>query len=233
MGPVSQSSRQHWSGPRLAFAAVLIALVAGLLVAAHRFGLKSAVEAVILSLRETGPLAFFLAMALLPAVGFPMLAFVLAAGPVFGPVLGPGWVIAWSLAAVVINLLLSYWLAARALRPLVSRLLAWYGFPLRDPAAPGAWQTTLLVRLTPGPPFWAQSYLLGLLRVPLFPYLAVSTGVMAGGIFALVYGGEAITAGNGRLAFVAIAVGVAAIAALHLLRLRTNRRAALAACPAK
>jgi uncharacterized membrane protein YdjX (TVP38/TMEM64 family) len=181
-------------------------------------------DAAVLSLREAGPLIFFVAMALLPAAGFPLLAFTLAAGPVFGPVLGAGWVIAWSLAAVVVNLLLTYWLANRALRPLVSRLLAWCGFPLPDKTTDGAWQLTLIVRLTPGPPFWAQSYLLGLLRVPLVPYLLVSTLVMAGYIVAVVCGGAAITQGNGRLAFAAIAGLAVLVAALHLWRRQVLRR---------
>ena len=182
----------------------------------------------VLGLREAGPAAFFVAMAVLPAVGFPLMAFTLAAGPVFGPALGVGWVIFWSLAAVVGNLLLTYWLANRALRPLVSRLLTYFEFPLPDVTVAGAWQIALIVRLTPGPPFWAQSYLLGLIRVPLVPYLIVSTSVMAGYIVALVCGGVALANGNGRLAFVAAGILVVAVAALQLWRKRTARKRAAA-----
>jgi uncharacterized membrane protein YdjX (TVP38/TMEM64 family) len=162
-------------------------------------------------------------MALLPAAGFPLLAFTLAAGPVFGPTLGATWVIIWSLTAVVANLLLTYWLAHRALRPLVSLVLKYFGIPVPDVMAGGAWQITLIVRLTPGPPFWVQSYLLGLIRVPLLPYLAVSTFVMAGYIVALVCGGAAIANHNGRLAVVAIGVLVVSVAVLQLLRKRMAR----------
>jgi len=183
-----------------------------------------AIDAVVLGLRGAGPVPFFLAMALLPAAGFPLLAFTLAAGPVFGPTLGAGWVIAWSLTAVVANLLLTYWLANRALRPFVSWLLRYFGIPLPANMAEGAWQITLIVRLTPGPPFWVQSYLLGLIRVPLVPYLVVSTSIMAGYIVALVCGGAAMAEGNGRLVVVAAGVLVVSIAVLQLLRQRTIRR---------
>ncbi len=229
MEPVPQSFSLRWTKRHFLLAAGLGFLAAVLALVAWRTGLMTVVDAMIVGLREAGPLFFFGAMALLPAVGFPLLAFTLAAGPVFGPVLGPGWVIAWSLAAVLANLLLTYWLANRALRPLVSWLLAWFGFPLPDQTTEGVWQLTLIVRLTPGPPFWAQSYLLGLLRVPLVPYLAVSMGVMTGFIVALVCGGDAIAEGKGRVAFVAAVLLLVAGAALQLLRKWAARRRAAAA----
>ncbi len=231
MEPTAQPSRRHLTQRRLALAAVLAVLAAALIVVILKTGLMDTLNTVILRLREAGPAVFFVAMALLPAAGFPLLAFTLAAGPVFGPTLGAGWVIVWSLTAVVVNLLLTYWLADRAFRPLVSRLLAYFDFRLPDNLAGSAWQLSLIVRLTPGPPFWVQSYLLGLVRVPLVPYLTVSTGVVAGYIIALVWGGEAIASGNGRLAFAAVGVLAVSIAGLQLLRKRTARRQAALAAP--
>ena len=211
------------------FAVGLAALIAALVFLALKVELMVAVDAAILSVREMGPEVFFVAMALLPAVGFPMIAFTVAAGPVFGPTLGTGGVIACSLMAVVLNLLLTYWLANRALRPLVSRLLAHFEFRLPEGARDGGWQMSLIVRLTPGPPFWVQSYLLGVMRVPFVPYLIVSTFVMAGYIVALVCGGEAIADGSGPLALAAVGILVVFAAALQLLRKRAARRMATAA----
>ena len=231
MERVPQSLRRRWTKQHLLIAAGLGALLVGIVVAGWKAGVEEEAHAIVLGLREAGPVVFFVAMALLPAVGFPLLAFTLAAGPVFGPTLGPGWVIVWCLTAVMANLLLTYWLANRALRPLMGRLLARFELPLPDKAAEGAWQMALIVRLTPGPPFWLQSYLLGLMRVPLVPYLVVSTLVMTGYIVALVWGGEAIVNGNGRLAFAAVGVLVVSVAALQLLRQRTAR--CRAAAPAR
>jgi uncharacterized membrane protein YdjX (TVP38/TMEM64 family) len=236
MGPVSQSSHRRWTKKHLVLAMGLAAVLAVLVWVVLKTGLVEAVHIVVLGLREAGPQVFFAAMALLPAVGFPLSPFTLAAGPLFGPTLGAGWVIVWSLTAVVVNLLLTYWLANRALRPLVSRLLAYFEYHLPEHTVGGAWQLTWIVRLTPGPPFWAQSYLLGLIRVPLVPYLVVSTLVMAGYIVALACGGEAIANGSGRLAIAAVGVLVVTIAVLQLLRKRTARlraAAALQATPAK
>lgn len=225
---ISPSGRR-WKTRQLVLAVVVAVLAAVAVLIVLRTGLMTTLQAIVLTLREAGPGVFFVAMALLPAVGFPLMAFTLAAGPVFGPTLGTGWVIGWSLTAVMVNLLLTYWLANRALRPLATRLLAWFGFKLPDSASGSAWQLALIVRLTPGPPFWVQSYLLGLIRVPLVPYLVVSMLVMAGFIVALVAGGEAAVQGNGRLAIVAVSVLLISVAVLQLLQKRTARRLAVAA----
>jgi uncharacterized membrane protein YdjX (TVP38/TMEM64 family) len=224
--PLASCSVPRWTKKHFVLAVVLAGLVVALVLVVLKSGAMEAVDAMILGLRAAGPAVFFVAMALLPAVGFPMIAFTLAAGPVFVPTLGVGGVIAWSLAAVVVNLLLTYWLADRAVRPLVNRLLTYFEIRLPDKSADGAWQMALIVRLMPGPPFWVQSYLLGLMRVPLVPYLVVSTLVMAGCIVALVCGGEAITRGNGRLAFAALGIVVVLVAMFQLVRQRARRRRA-------
>ena len=228
MGSVAQPFYRRWKKKHLMLAAVLAVLTAGAIAVALTTGLVEAADAVVLRLREAGPGVFFVAMALLPAVGFPLIAFTLAAGPVFGPTLGAGWVIVWSLTAVVINLLLTYWLANRALRPLVSRLLTYFDVSLPDCTAGGAWQLTLIVRLTPGPPYWVQSYLLGLIRVPLVAYMVVSTLVMTGYILALVFGGVAIVQGSGRRVFAAAGILIVFIAVLQLMRQRMARKRAAA-----
>ena len=229
MEPAASSTRLPWSGKRVRLAAGALLVVAVGVLVALKMEFGPAVGAVVAGLREAGPAVFFVAMAVLPAVGFPMMAFTLAVGPVFGPGLGPGWAVAWALLAVLANLLLSYWLADRALRPLAGRLLGHFDFHLPVTRAGDTWQTILIVRLAPGPPFWAHSYLLGLLHVPLGPYLAGSMLVMTGYIVALVYGGEALTRGNGPLVFAAAGLLVATVAALQLLRRRLARRSAPAA----
>lgn len=222
-----QPAGRRWQRRHLVLAAGLAVAAVGAIVIAMKVDLRPIADTAILALRDAGPGVFFLAMALLPAVGFSIAAFALAAGPLFAPALGIPAVIGWSLAAVMINQWLAYWLADRALRPLVTRVLAYYGFRL-PAGVSDPWQLTLLVRLVPGPPYWAQSYLLALVRVPLLPYLVVSMTVMTGFIAALVAGGEAVRQGNGRLALIAVAALVATVAAVQLARRRATRRAAQA-----
>lgn len=231
MESIAQHPHRRWTKKHVWLIASPLLVIAALAALALGPGLTHATNTLILALRVAGPVVFFVAMALLPALGFPLLAFTLAAGPVFGPVLGTGGVIACSLAAVLANLLLTYWLSRRVLRPLVSRLLAHLDVPLPESAVGDAWQLTLIVRLLPGPPFWLQSYLLGLLRVPLVPYIMVSMLVMTGYIVALITGAEALVNGNVRLAFAAVGVLVATVAGLQLWRHRTARRQAVATLP--
>src|SRR4051794_36759340 len=73
--------------------------------------------------RGVGPTAYFSAMAVLPAFGFPLLAFSLSAGPVFGPQLGLGWVILFVVLSIGLNVALTYWLARYALRPFLEKLI--------------------------------------------------------------------------------------------------------------
>ncbi len=228
MDPVIPTRKFRWKAKHTLLAAVAAGLAVGGGIVVMRTSVVGALNAAILALREAGPVVFFAGMAILPAAGFPLAAFTLAAGPVFGPTMGSGWVIGCSLAAVLVNLLLTYWLANRALRPVVSRLLDYFEIRLPESPPGGAWQLVLIVRLTPGPPYWLQSYLLGLMRVPVGPYLVVSLSVMAGFIVALVCGGEAIMNGNGRLALTAVAALAVSIAVSQLLRQRAARRMALA-----
>jgi uncharacterized membrane protein YdjX (TVP38/TMEM64 family) len=198
----------------LAAVVVIIALVG----ASHWSELKAAVDAGVVRLREAGPAVFFLGMALLPAVGFPLMPFSLAAGPVFGPTMGAGPVIACAIGAVAINVTLSYWLAARALRPLVARLAELLGYRLPVNRAETAWQVTTLVRVAPGLPFFMQSYLLGLTRVPFGPYVTMSTLIPAAYLTAIILGGNALW--EGKTGTLLIALGLLGVvgAIVHLLR---------------
>ena len=53
----------------------------------------------------------------------------------------------------MVNVALTYWLATRALRPLVARLASLLGYRLPETGAHSAWQLTTIVRLAPGLPF--------------------------------------------------------------------------------
>ena len=211
---------------RWARAACLMAMLVLLVLAALNWtAAKSLVDAGVERLREAGPLGFFSAMALLPAVGFPLLPFTIAAGPVFGPTLGAGTVIGCAITAVVINVAISYWLASRALRPLVLRLVARLGYQLPVSTAATAWQVVTIVRIAPGLPFWAQSYLLGLIRVPFAVYMVVSTLVPAAYLAAVILFGEALW--DGRAGKVALGAGLIGLvgAVIHLLRKQQAARA--------
>jgi uncharacterized membrane protein YdjX (TVP38/TMEM64 family) len=208
---------------------LLVAVAVGLIAwGVHAAGAKEIVDRVILELRGAGAPLFFTAMALLPAVGFPLLPFSLAAGPVFAPTLGTGGVVACSILAVVVNVTLSYVLASTALRTLVQALMVRLGYHLPDPRRESAWFFITLVRLAPGLPFCVQSYLLGLMRVRFGAYLVVSTLVPASYLTGTIVFGDALMQGNKRVALAALAVIVLVGVTLFLLRRRMTAKAARA-----
>jgi uncharacterized membrane protein YdjX (TVP38/TMEM64 family) len=129
-------------------------------------------QAVVAWKQEAGPLRYFAAMAVLPALGVPISPFFVIAGATFGARLG----IAGSFAALAANLTLCHCVARSGLRQRITALLERFGHQLPDfegqPA--GAFRFTLLVKVAPGVPAVAKNYLLGLARVPFMIYFVVS-----------------------------------------------------------
>jgi uncharacterized membrane protein YdjX (TVP38/TMEM64 family) len=210
--------------------AVLAVVVAAAAILVFRGGsLLGLVHRGIDEIRGLGPWAFYAAMATLPAAGVPMLAFSLTAASAFGPTMGMGGVVAAGLAAVAVNLAFTYWLARRALRPWLARILEKLGYRL--PAVSRADMTDLivLIRVTPGVPFFAQNYLLGLADAPVGPYLAISCAITFAQTTAFILFGDALIHGRGRAGLLALSLLLALTAATHLLRRHYGRKAKPAA----
>ncbi|MGA2445469.1 MAG: VTT domain-containing protein [Opitutaceae bacterium] len=180
--------------------------------------LKALLVQIMAIIGDAGPWVFFTGVALLPACGFPLMAFTLTVGPAFGAQLGLGGVLAAYGAAVGINLALTYWLACYALRPWVERLVARAGYKIPQLEEKEHLEVTLLLRITPGPPFFLQSYLLGLGRVTFLTYLWVSwTVAMAYAVGAVCFG-KAIVEGRAGLAVMGVCLLIAAGIIVHLVR---------------
>ncbi|MFW6258468.1 MAG: VTT domain-containing protein [Halochromatium sp.] len=175
--------------------------------------------------READPLSFFLLMAVLPALGFPITPLFVLAGAVFGTLLG----LLGSLLALAANLVLCHWIAHSGLRPYLERLLARtrYRLPSFDGRQRSALRFTLLLRITPGVPLFIKNYLLGFSGIPLRLHFRVSmllTGAYGAGFVLL---GESMLKRN--LAEATIGLLVVVVIALAVLLLRRLLRAGEAA----
>lgn len=193
-------------------AVVALVLLIGVVLVLRGLDLKALLNDALTLVREVGPVAFFLAMAVLPAIGFPLSAFWLSAAPVFAPALGLPLVIALCGLSLAGSLAITYWLARYAFRPPMAWLVKRLGYELPRVAVADQVSVSVLVRVTPGPPFCVQGYLLGLAEIPFRTYMLVSWPIsMAFGVV-FIYFGDSLAQGKGKLAFLAfcglLALGV-------------------------
>ena len=179
-----------------------------------------------------GPGVFFGAMAVLPAVGFPMSPFALAAGPLFAERMGFVTVALCGIAAITFNLTVTYWLARRWLRPWLTRFLTRNGYALPVVESGDVTDLIVLLRVTPGLPFLAQNYLLGLAEVPFGRYLAISCAVQWTFNIAFMFFGDALNQGRGKMVLLAIMALAALTVGTHLLRKHFGKKKAAAAAAA-
>jgi uncharacterized membrane protein YdjX (TVP38/TMEM64 family) len=201
----------------------LVVLVAGVLVL-RGVEVKPLIDQGIALIRSAGPWVFFGAMALLPAISAPLSAFTLTAGEAFAGQMTLVGVLAVTMAAIAVNLALTYWLARRAVRPLLERLLKRFGYTVPRVTADNALSIALLVRLTPGPPFFLQGYILGLAEVPFRLYMLVSWLCVLPWAAGAVVLGRGMLNGNFKMAAMGLGVIVAAVAAVHLIRRKLTKR---------
>jgi uncharacterized membrane protein YdjX (TVP38/TMEM64 family) len=171
-------------------------------------------------IRSAGPWVFFGAMVVLPAFGFPLLGFAIPVGPAFGAQMGIGGVLAAYGAALAVNLALTYWLARFAVRPLAERLLVRAGYKIPQFEPSEQIEVTLLVRITPGPPYFVQSYLLGLGNVAFLTYMWVSWIIMMLYAVGIVMFGKAVLDPHGSAGMAAMGVSLLVAVGLivHLVR---------------
>lgn len=207
---------------KLAVLGVLV-VIAGVLVL-HGVNLRVWVLRGMAIIRQAGPWAFFSAMAILPAFGAPLMAFALTAGPAFSGRLGiPGVLVAYAIA-IGVNIALTYWLARFAVRPWVERLVERMGYQIPQFDEEEQFEVTLLLRVTPGPPFFVQSYLLGLGNVAFFTYLWISWAIAMIYAVGFVVFGDAIIHGKGGMAVSGVSLVIAVLLVTHLVRKHLGRR---------
>ncbi|MFW6353837.1 MAG: TVP38/TMEM64 family protein [Verrucomicrobiota bacterium] len=188
--------RRRWRRLSLAARALAAVLVAWLLW--HHWDQ----EAFLTWKREAGPLPFFTALALLPAVGFPTTPFYLLAGATFSLPVALGG----SFLALAVNLILCYALAKGPMRRSLRRLLERLGYQLPDFGKRRSWQFLLMVKFMPGVPTFVKHYLLGLAGVPFAVYFTASMVITGLYLSSFVVLGESVTDKDFTVAAVALGV---------------------------
>lgn len=167
-------------------------------------------DAVIAWMQRARVFPFFLAMALLPAVGLPITPFLLLAGATFGV----STALIGTAIAIAANFTLCYWIGRSGLRPRLLSLLDRFGYNLPDfnaadqpPAR--AVRFAALLKVAPGVPAFIKNYGLGAAHVPYGIALVVTLLISGAYAAALIVLGESVfehDLGRGAIALAVIAV---------------------------
>ena len=222
MHPQAASKQTKPRRLRLLIGAII--LIAGAMLVFGGINARILIEHGLAMIRTAGPWVFFSAMALLPALGAPVMTFLLTAGPIFGDRLGMGLVLVLSLGAITVNFILAYLLAKYVIHALVERLTLRFGYSLPKVEKSDTTDLAIIVRVTPGIPFFVQNYLLGLAGVPFLNYILVSCPICWSYATAFVLFGDALLHGKGKIAIIAGGLLIAATATTHLIRKHYAKR---------
>lgn len=167
------------------------------------------------------PWWLFFGLVVLPGVPVPTSALLLLAGTVWGR--EPVGACAISVAAIALNMTWTYWAAAVPGRGVVERWLASGAIKLPEVPRDNHLRMLLILRLTPGIPFFFQNYLLGFLRCPFGLYLPVSVACNSLFVGGFVLSGAGIGGGNLKPLMTGVGLIVVAVVAVQLMRSRMGR----------
>jgi uncharacterized membrane protein YdjX (TVP38/TMEM64 family) len=171
----------------------------------------------LIELCQAHPVLLFLAIAILPGIGFPASPLLIAAGIAWG-----GGLRACSLAisASAINMTWTYFLATGIGKPLLLRLFGKRLQKWEAPQGKNLYLITAALRLTPGIPFFLQNYALGFIGIPYIHYILISLSLNSLYAVAFVLSGSALLSGNMLLA--AAGIGIILLLSLSLQTLRKH-----------
>jgi uncharacterized membrane protein YdjX (TVP38/TMEM64 family) len=168
------------------------------------------VQAVVQAIHAMGPVPFFLAMGVLPIIGFPVTPFYLLAGATFGV----GASLIGTALSQALNLVLAYWLARRYLRGVIEKIVERSKYTIPDVQPKNYVNFALLVKITPGPPNFLKSFILGLARIPFGIFFIVSWPTTMGFAVGVIIFGDSLMDRNvgqailGFILMIAFLIGI-------------------------
>lgn len=162
------------------------------------------------------PWALIAALVFLPGLPIPASPLLFTAGVVWRE--QPFMAVGLSVFAISLNLTWTYWLAAGPGRRLVEKLLTATQIQIPDLPRGDHLRLILIMKLTPGIPFFLQNYLLGFLRAPFFLYLPISilcNGIIGAGF---VLSGVGLADGNLKPAITGVSLLVLGVVFTQFIR---------------
>ena len=163
------------------------------------------------------PLALYAALVVLPGFGLPASVLLVLAGVVWGP---SAQTCAIALSAISFNLFWTRWLAAGPGKKIIARLLGNRWARLEQISRDDLYRLTCILRVTPGLPLFAQNYILGLLHVPILPYMAISVPLIGIWVVGFVLSGDGISHGKIGTAITGVGLLLGAVLIVRMIRSR-------------
>ncbi len=120
----------------------------------------------------------FLSIAILPGFILPCAPLLILAG-IWGTEFGIAKACIYSIGALVINLIWTYWFACGAGNKIVNIILNKFNHKIPELPSQNLLRWSFILRLTPGVPFIFTNYILGLLKMPFLKYLFVSIPIIS------------------------------------------------------
>lgn len=168
------------------------------------------------------PVLFLVAFIILPSLAVPVTPFYVLTGVVIGQLYGLPAACAAALASITINMAWTYWIAAYPFRNVLENLLRRTKYRIPEVSRTNLVRFTVVMRITPVFPFFIQTYVLGITRVPFKIYLL--TSILVQGTFAVLFvvSGGAIFQGQTGLAVIGITLIVSVILLVRMFRTRLD-----------
>lgn len=158
---------------------------------------------------------FFLALVILPLIGFPVSPLILLASLRFGKV----WGVPFCLSAIALNFIMAYVLSTKVLHRPIENLLKLWNYSIPKIKKENAARWVLLIRIS-GVPLVVQNYTLGLAHPPFLTYLWVSMAVQGLFVVGLCIVGPSFMSGNIPAIIAGVAVLVVAVLLVSFLKKR-------------
>lgn len=119
----------------------------------------------------------FISLAILPGFILPCAPLLILAG-IWGADAGILKACIYSVLALIVNLIWTYWFAHGPGNRLVNIVLKKFGQKIPQLPRQNLLQWSIILRLTPGIPFIFSNYILGLLKMPFSKYLLISIPII-------------------------------------------------------
>ncbi len=165
-------------------------------------------------LQETPAVVFFGLMAVLPLLPIPLSPFFLIAGSIYG--------FSFSLTSIavviLVNLSLSYYIATGLFRPLIEKIVARFSYRIPEVYPSEHLKISVVLRITPGMPYFVKNLLNGLVGVPFKLYIMVSWPLEMAWAIAFLILGESLFEGSFGLAVSAVSLIIVLILMTKIIR---------------